>query len=414
VLRRKPGAPTPTDPIDLELLEAIDEGVSWRGLLRSASCPPDEAEGRLMRLLMTGVLEGEPGEAAAPRPAPPLPSQRPSTVPSPRPVTSSSAPPAGALPPTGTPSPASAPPATGAHAAGESLLRELMRRTTGSAFTPVSVEAMRRSSVPPSARPGDPGASGVNARVSTMPPAPASAPPASTDARVSSAPAEPARRPASTPPAATRVSESAPRAQSITPDPYSTSSSLPPVASSRPSSPGALSVSSALLPLIEEFSHGEGIHRWAAARLREALLEELAGNVTQAIAILQVVMAQIEEPRLRAERDRLQQQLKAANSGVHRSRALDLERSSRPREAVEAWRKVLDANPQDTEAALHAALCALEAGDLKQAGLFAKRAVELAPNNINAHKILHRFFRKSGMERSAKREEEIIQKLKKA
>jgi hypothetical protein len=404
VLRRRPDAPTPTDPLDLELLEAVDEGVPWRGLLRSASCPPEEAEGRLMRMLMTGVLEGEPGEtgpSSTPRPAPPLPSQRPSVAPTPRPSIA-------------------APGSAGAQAAGESLLRELMRRTTGTGFAPVGADPVRQSTVPPT-----PGTSGINNRVSTTPPRAQSMPP---EARTSSAPpvsrsvpapSEPARTASSTPQPSRPASmtptptPSVPRiTQSDSPGPYgASSSSLPP---SRPSSPGALSVSSALLPLIEEFSHGQGIQRWAAARLREALLEELAGNLTQAVAILQVVMAQIEEPRVRAERDRMQNQLKAAASGVHRSRALSAERDSRPREAVEHWSKVLDANPQDVEAALHAGLCALNAGDLKQAGLFAKRAVELAPNNINAHKILHRFFRKAGMERSAKREEEIIAKLKKA
>jgi hypothetical protein len=403
VLRRRPGAPPPNDPIDLELLEAVDEGVPWRGLLRSASCPPEEAEGRLMRMLMTGLLEGEPGETApAPRPAPPLPSQRPTVAPAPSaPATSASTAPR--------PAATSSLPPTGAHAAGESLLRELMRRTSSTGFVPVSVEAVRRSTMPPTA--GSPGTSGVNDRVSTTPPA-STVPSTIPEGRSSSVPAEEAARPPSTPPAAP---SSPPITQSGIPaSPYGTSSSLPPSAGSRPSSPGALSVSSSLLPLIEEFAHGQGIHRWAAARLREALLEELAGNITQAVAILQVVMAQMEEPRVRAERDRLQTQLKSAASGVHRSRALDAERGSRPREAVEHWSKVLDASPNDVEAALHAALCSLEGGDIKQAGVFAKRAVELAPNNINAHKILHRFFRKAGMERSAKREEEIISKLKKA
>ena len=75
---------------------------------------------------------------------------------------------------------------------------------------------------------------------------------------------------------------------------------------------------------------------------------------------------------------------------------------------------MLEAFPTDADAALHAALCAMEAGNLKMAGVFAKRAVELAPDSVNAHRLLHRFFRKTGMELSAKREAEIIQKLKKA
>jgi hypothetical protein len=407
VLRRKAGGPDVTDPIDLELLEAVDEGVSWRGLLRSASCPPDEAEGRLMRLLAMGVLEGTPGEAASPRPAPPLP-PRTSSVPA-RPGTTT------------------APPS--AHAAGESLLRELMRRGSGTGFTPVSgPPGPRGSSVPPSpGRPSEPGHSAVNPRISTTPPS-QSVPPnpyrsahqsgvsASVDDPFDAVlPPDPGeRRRSTTPPAAYR--STTPPSQSGVPAAHGSTSPPAIHSSMRPTADGlaAMSVTSALLPLIEEFSHGQGMQRWAAARLREAVLEEVAGNLAQAVAILQVVMAQIEEPRVRAERDRLQAQISLASSGIHRSRALEAERSSRYREAADYWSKVLDASPRDTEAALHASLCAMQAGDLKQAGVFAKRAVELAPNNVNAHKLLHRFFRKTGMERSAKREEEIIQKLRKA
>jgi tetratricopeptide (TPR) repeat protein len=194
-------------------------------------------------------------------------------------------------------------------------------------------------------------------------------------------------------------------------DPYG--SSIPPAASRPPSDPARGSVDSSLMRLIQELAGGPGMQRWTAARLREALHEELAGNFTQAVAIINVVMAQIEDPRIRSERDRIQGKVLQAASGVYRKQAIDAERGLRHHEAADAWRKVLEAQPNDADAALHAAMCSMEAGNLKQAGALARRAVELAPNSINAHRLLYRFFRKTGMEASAKRESEILAKLRK-
>jgi len=164
--------------------------------------------------------------------------------------------------------------------------------------------------------------------------------------------------------------------------------------------------------LIDELSRGQGMQRWSAARLREALEEELAGNFLQAVAILQVVLAQMEDPRIRAERMRLQDKSQRAASGIYRSQALDAEKQRKHSEAAEHWRKVVEANPTDADAALHAAKNYIEAGDLKQAAHHARRATQLAPNNINAHKVLLHFFKRSGMEASAQREREILAKLR--
>ena len=195
-------------------------------------------------------------------------------------------------------------------------------------------------------------------------------------------------------------------------DPYGSSSSLPPA--QRPPSDGQYAgVDSPLLGLIRELGGGPGMQRWTAARLREALNEELSGNYPHAVSILQVVMAQVEDPRIRAERDRLQSKVLQASSGVFRKQAIEAERGLRHNEAAEAWRKVLEATPNDGDAALHAAMCYMEAGNLKQAGALARRAVELAPDSVNAHRILYKFFRKTGMEASAKREHDILTKLRK-
>jgi tetratricopeptide (TPR) repeat protein len=133
--------------------------------------------------------------------------------------------------------------------------------------------------------------------------------------------------------------------------------------------------------------------------------------VQQAIASLQAVMGQITDPRVRVERDRLQARSLKATSGVYRARALTEERACKHKEAAESWTKVLEATPDDAEAALHAASCWMESGDIRQAGVFARRAVELAPKSVTAHRLLLRFFRKTGMELNANREREILKQL---
>ncbi|HEX6243366.1 MAG TPA: hypothetical protein VFZ61_20775, partial [Polyangiales bacterium] len=64
-------------------------------------------------------------------------------------------------------------------------------------------------------------------------------------------------------------------------------------------------------------------------------------------------------------------------------------------------------------AAIHAATCFMEIGEVKQAGQYARRAVELDPQSVQAHRLMFRFFRKTGMELNANREREILKKLAK-
>jgi tetratricopeptide (TPR) repeat protein len=181
--------------------------------------------------------------------------------------------------------------------------------------------------------------------------------------------------------------------------------------SSAPPSASEPRFDSPLAALIHELSNGQERERWCAGRLRTALHEELSGNVQEAIDILQGVLLQVNDERIRAEHDRLQTRSLKATSGFYRSQALRAESADRPKEAAESWRKVLEAFPDDAEATLHAAKCSLEAGDLKRASVHARRAAELAPDSVAAHKILLRFFRKTGMEHNANREREILRRL---
>jgi tetratricopeptide (TPR) repeat protein len=184
-------------------------------------------------------------------------------------------------------------------------------------------------------------------------------------------------------------------------------------ASSAPPASAHAGFSSPLAALIDEFSRGQERERACALGLSAALHEELSGNVQKAIAILQDLTVQLNDPRIRVERDRLQSLTAKATSGVYRSHALKAERAAKHKEAAESWRKVLEACPDDAEAALHAASCSMELGDLKRAGTYARRAAELAPESVAAHRLLWRFFRKTGMEHSATREREILRKLSK-
>jgi hypothetical protein len=189
------------------------------------------------------------------------------------------------------------------------------------------------------------------------------------------------------------------------------SDALSRASSSAPPSAGDGGFDSPMAALIHEFSGGQERERWCAGRLRAALHEELSGNVQEAINILQAVLVQVNDARIRAERDRLKERSLKATSGFYRSRALIAEKADRHKEAVESWRKVLEAFPDDAEATLHAAKCSLEMGDLKQASVHARRAAKLAPDSVAAHKILLRFFRKAGMEHNANREREILRRL---
>jgi len=357
MLRRKPGAPRPVDEIDQELVEGVEAELPWQVLIRSASCAEEEAEQRLYRLLRMDFLEGTPGVSTNSR-------------------------------------------------------SNLQPVTVRSSFVPKAIPIA--PSTPPQRTLPSPGQASVR-------PSPVSSvmPPRSTPPAPSAAPkANPVGQDLLRQLRAMRGGHSQPPAEALgrTSMPPRANTSLPPRATTSlpPGQSPRFVIDSPLGALIDEFSRGEGMQRWAAARLREALEEELAGNTLQAMAAIQVVLAQLEDPRLRAERERLQDKTRRASSSAYRLRAVEAEQGSRYREAAEEWRKVLEAFPSDADAALHAAKCYMEAGELKQSAHFARTATLLAPDNVAAHRLLLRFFRKTGMEASAQRQREILEKLRKA
>lgn len=387
MLRRKPTDTALLDEIDLTLLTGVEQGLTFRALLQSVRCEAEEAQLRVLRLIHTGHLEGEPGDSAPPiavlkqtavtaRPSAPVQSKQPITSKPPTrgdgvftaaTATRQAAP---SSPVETTPQGRTVPPS--ARAARDALLRELSTRRSGTSYPPVRVS----EPAPTIERDGTPGYYSMRG----------SAPPASAPDRsvISSAP----------------------------PGRYSMGSdALSRGASSAPPHASDTDFDSPLAALIHEFSGGEQRERWCAARLRAALHEELSGNVQEAINVLEGVLVQVNDPRIRVERDRLQSRSLKATSGFYRSQALRAESADRHKEAAESWRKVLEAFPDDAEATLHAAKCSLDAGDLKRASVHARRAAELAPDSVAAHKVLLRFFRKTGMEHNANREREILRKL---
>jgi hypothetical protein len=399
MLRRKLTDTTLLDEVDLTLLAAVEAGLSSRALLESASCAAEEAQLRILRLIQTGHLEDTPDPGSRST-TPPRKGRTPSAHVEAR---GSAREQNGAARtvdpalagPTATrasaPSSPSEPSSQGktvppsARAARDALLRELFIRRASSSHPPVRVSepaAPIASGALPgyySMRPGGPASEGVGGDFS-------------------------AKESEASPAAITRAP----------PGRYSMSKgALTGAPSSAPPERGNFDFDSPLAALIHEFSGGQERERWCAARLRAALHEELSGNVQQAISTLEAILTQVSDPRIRAERDRLQSRSLKATSGVYRSRALLAERADKHKEAVESWRKVLEAFPDDAEATLHAAKCSLEMGDLKQASMHARRAVELAPDSVAAHKLLLRFFRKTGMEHNANREREILRRLAK-
>jgi hypothetical protein len=395
MLRRHPRDVALLDGVDLQLLEGVDRGLSWSALVQSSSCDADEAAMRIMRLIQQGYLEGKPGEDSAPPTAHTLPTMPPParatfsrsavTRPVQAPSGASDASAAGSAPVTAptTPAPAQAnaspsgrPMSENARAAREALLRELATRRSGASLPPVS----------PSSRPGaaGPAAGPANSGWYSVRP---------DRAHGSSAPPD--------------------RPEVTTPGRYSMQSEEQPSAYGSAPPPDWPGFDTKLAALIDEFARGSELERWCAARLHEAQHHEAMGEEQKAIGALQLAMAQNSDPRIRAQRDRLQSRSLKAASGVYRARALTEERQSKHKEAAESWRKVLEACPDDVEAAVHAASCCMEIGEIKQAGQHARRAVELAPDNVAAHRLLLRFFRKTGMELNANREREILRKLAK-
>jgi curved DNA-binding protein CbpA len=153
--------------------------------------------------------------------------------------------------------------------------------------------------------------------------------------------------------------------------------------------------------------------RWSAGALREAHNLEKRGEVSSALALMQVVVSRFGDPRVREQRDRLLDITKKASSNDHREKAVAAQNSKNYAQAADHWRNVSDADRKDGKAALEAAVCYMHAKEMKLAGQYAKRAVELQPQSVLARRVLLRFYEQMGMELNANRERQALEKLSK-
>ena len=163
--------------------------------------------------------------------------------------------------------------------------------------------------------------------------------------------------------------------------------------------------------LAHELSSGDPTARWAASGLREAHNLERRGEVASALALMQVIVSRYGDARVREQRDRLQSITRKESAGRSRELAVAAQQNKNFAEAAEHWKAVSEVDRKDSKAALEAAVCYMQAKELKSAGHYAKRAVELAPNSVLARRVLLRFYEAMGMELNATRERQALAKL---
>jgi len=137
-----------------------------------------------------------------------------------------------------------------------------------------------------------------------------------------------------------------------------------------------------------------------------------AGNTTEASRHLKLLLAMtFDDPRVQARFAELR--LK-----VMRTAAVDFEKQAAYEEkqqhwahAARSWLRVVEGRPTDSAPLQRAALALLRAGkDLRTAMESAKRAVELAPNEAEAHRTLAKVYVAADMQASARRELEAAQR----
>lgn len=94
-----------------------------------------------------------------------------------------------------------------------------------------------------------------------------------------------------------------------------------------------------------------------------------------------------------------------------RGEALRMEGDCRWREAAEAWREVLDREPNSRMAILRLAHCLLESGDAQLANRYARQAVRSSPKDLEARLMLGRVYEALGLSLSARKERDVACEL---
>lgn len=138
-----------------------------------------------------------------------------------------------------------------------------------------------------------------------------------------------------------------------------------------------------------------------------------SGDMKGAARLLDLLDAlQWNRPELQSRYDQLEGQVTAALAPSYEQKARYEVKHQRWRQAARSWMKVCRAKPADPECHLGAAEALMRAkSELRKARDLAQRAVELAPNDARARRLLGHIYLEAGLHLNARRELEAAAAL---
>jgi hypothetical protein len=150
----------------------------------------------------------------------------------------------------------------------------------------------------------------------------------------------------------------------------------------------------------------------AAQILAQAEQAHAGGKLAEANKHLKLLTAMtFEDAKIRARVAQLKTQIARALAVDFEKQAAYEEKQQRWELAARSWLRVAEGRPKDSLPLQRAALAQMQAGaDLKQVLELAKRAVELAESDPEAHRTLARVYVAAGMQANARRELEAAQR----
>lgn len=150
----------------------------------------------------------------------------------------------------------------------------------------------------------------------------------------------------------------------------------------------------------------------AAQILAQAEAAFAAGQTTEASRHLTLLSAMtFEDPRVKARLDDIKLKVVRAAAVDFEKQAAYEEKHQRWALAAESWLRVAKGRPNDSYPLHRAAFAQLQAGvELRLVMETAKRAVDLAPNDAQAHRTLAKVYMAADMQASARRELELAQR----
>ena len=144
----------------------------------------------------------------------------------------------------------------------------------------------------------------------------------------------------------------------------------------------------------------------AAQILAQAEAAYTAGHATEACRHLKLLSAMtFNDAAVQRRANELKQQVSRAAAVDFEKQAAQEERNQAWDRAAKSWLRVAEGRPQDGLPLQRAALAQLQAGvELRQVMETAKRAVQLTPNDAQAHRTLAKVYMAADMQASADRE----------